>query len=82
MIWRFAGPDSSAPTSEVADASSIPGWVRTIARFNPVNWAVEAGRSATSHGTDWSLVLTRVGLLSVLLVASGTLATMAFRAYQ
>jgi ABC-2 type transport system permease protein len=43
----------------------IPGWVRSIARFNPVNWAVEAGR-----------------LLSVLLVASGTLATMAFRAYQ
>lgn len=60
----------------------IPEWVRSITRFNPVNWAVEAGRSATSHGTDWSLVLTRVGLLSALLLASGTLATMAFRAYQ
>jgi ABC-2 type transport system permease protein len=60
----------------------IPGWVRSVARFNPVNWAVEAGRSATSHDTDWSLVLTRIGLLSVLLLASATLATMAFRTYQ
>jgi ABC-2 type transport system permease protein len=53
-----------------------------VARFNPVNWAVEAGRSATTRNTDWSLVLTRIGLLTALLLASATLATMAFRAYQ
>lgn len=60
----------------------IPGWVRSVARFNPVNWAVEAGRSATTRGTDWSLVLTRIGLLAALLLLSASLATMAFRAYQ
>jgi ABC-2 type transport system permease protein len=59
-----------------------PGWVQAIARFNPVNWAVEAGRSATTAHTDWSLVATRIGLLTALLLASATLATRAFRAYQ
>jgi ABC-2 type transport system permease protein len=59
-----------------------PGWVDAMARFNPVNWAVEAGRAATTEHTDWSLVGTRIGLLSALLLASATLATRAFRAYQ
>jgi ABC-2 type transport system permease protein len=59
-----------------------PGWVQAIARFNPVNWAVEAGRSATSANADWSLVASRIGLLAVLLAVSGTLATKAFRTYQ
>jgi ABC-2 type transport system permease protein len=60
----------------------MPHWVREVARFNPVNWAVEAGRSATLAGTDWSLVGSRIGLLALLLVLSGTLATRAFGAYQ
>jgi len=60
----------------------VPGWVHAIARFNPVNWAVEAGRSATTQHTDWALVGLRIGLLAALLLISGTLATMAFRTYQ
>jgi ABC-2 type transport system permease protein len=59
-----------------------PSWVQEIARFNPVNWAVEAGRSAVSQNTDWSLVVSRIGLLTALLLASATLATKAFNAYQ
>jgi len=53
-----------------------------VTRFNPVQWAVEAGRSAATQQTDWSLVASRVGLLAGLLLASATLATTAFRAYQ
>ena len=63
-------------------ASLVPDWVHSIARFNPVNWAVEAGRSGTTNQTDWSLVGSRIALLSALLVASWALATRAFRAYQ
>jgi ABC-2 type transport system permease protein len=59
-----------------------PGWVQAVARFNPVNWAVEAGREATSASTDWGLVASRVGLLTLLLLLSGALATKAFGAYQ
>jgi ABC-2 type transport system permease protein len=63
-------------------ASLIPDWVQSVARFNPVNWAVVAGRSAATQNTDWSLVGSRIALLSALLIASWALATRAFRAYQ
>jgi ABC-2 type transport system permease protein len=59
-----------------------PGWISAIARFNPVNWAVEAGRAAVTANTDWSFVGTRIGLLAALLLAAATLATKAFNAYQ
>lgn len=30
----------------------MPGWMRTAAGFNPVNWAVEAGRAALASSPD------------------------------
>jgi ABC-2 type transport system permease protein len=60
----------------------LPGWMRTAADVNPVDWAIEAGRSATAPNTDWGLVATDAGLLVALLLACGALATRAFRSYQ
>ena len=62
--------------------SLVPAWIRTVARFNPVNWAVEAGRSAAMQKIDWGLVASRVGLLVILVVLSATFATRAFGNYQ
>jgi ABC-2 type transport system permease protein len=62
--------------------SLLPGWIRTVAKFNPVNWAVQAGRSAAMEKTDWSLVVSRIGLLLALLLVCATLATRAFAKYQ
>jgi ABC-2 type transport system permease protein len=62
--------------------SLVPHWIRWTARFNPVNWAVQAGRSAATQQTDWTLVASRAGLLVALLLASAWLATRSFRAYQ
>jgi ABC-2 type transport system permease protein len=59
-----------------------PGWVQEVARFNPVNWAVDAGRAGLGSGVDWGLVASRLGLLSLLAVVCGWVATRAFRAYQ
>jgi ABC-2 type transport system permease protein len=59
-----------------------PGWVQTAARFNPVNWAVDAGREALGPSVDWSLVASRAGLLALLAIACGWVATRAFQAYQ
>jgi ABC-2 type transport system permease protein len=59
-----------------------PGWIQSVARFNPVNWAAEAGRSAATGSLDWGLVATRVGLLAALVVLSAAFATRAFGTYQ
>jgi ABC-2 type transport system permease protein len=60
----------------------LPDWMRTAADLNPVDWAIEAGRSATAASPDWGLVATDAGLLAALLVVCATLATRAFRSYQ
>ncbi len=60
----------------------MPGWIRTIARFNPVNWAVVAGRGAMQASVDWNSVLWHAGYLVVFSVVCAVLATTAFRAYQ
>jgi ABC-2 type transport system permease protein len=62
--------------------SLVPGWIATVARFNPVNWAVEAGRSAAMQQVDWGLVASRVGLLVALTAICATFATRAFDRYQ
>ena len=60
----------------------LPGWMQTAAALNPVDWAIEAGRSATAASPDWGLVALDAGLLCALLLACGALATHAFRSYQ
>jgi ABC-2 type transport system permease protein len=62
--------------------SLVPTWIQHVASFNPVNWAVEAGRNAVLPGTDWGMVLERLGLLAALTVVCVLLATRAFQAYQ
>jgi ABC-2 type transport system permease protein len=63
-------------------ADLAPGWIQEIARFNPVNWAVEAGREALGAGVDWSFVLPRAGYLLAFALVCAWLSTRAFRAYQ
>jgi ABC-2 type transport system permease protein len=60
----------------------IPGWVATVAKYNPVDWAIVAGREAVQGGTDWSMVAGYFGLLAAFTLACVMLATRAFRAYQ
>jgi ABC-2 type transport system permease protein len=60
----------------------MPNWIRHLSDFNPVNWAVLAGRAATSSHTDWGLVASRVGFLAALLLLCLWFATRAFRSYQ
>jgi ABC-2 type transport system permease protein len=69
-------------SSALMQQSLLPGWIRWVARFNPVNWAAEAGRSAAAANADWGLIGTRVGLLALVLLASAAFATRAFNAYQ
>jgi ABC-2 type transport system permease protein len=69
-------------SSALMQESLLPGWIQWAARFNPVNWAAEAGRSAAATNADWSLIGTRLGFLGLLLLVSAAFATKAFDAYQ
>jgi ABC-2 type transport system permease protein len=60
----------------------VPDWIASFARFNPVNWAVEAGREALLATPDWSMVLPRLAGLAIVAVICAGLATRAFSSYQ
>jgi ABC-2 type transport system permease protein len=59
-----------------------PGWIQDISRYNPVNWAAQAGRAAVGAHVDWGLVGSRAGYLVAFTLVSALLATRAFRSYQ
>ena len=69
-------------SSALMQRSLVPEWIRTASKFNPVNWAADAGRSATAGHIDWGLVGSRVGFLAALLVVCAAFATRAFGVYQ
>jgi ABC-2 type transport system permease protein len=69
-------------SSALMQPSLAPGWIGTVAKFNPVDWAATAARNATTEAFDWGVVATRVGLLAGLLVLAAWFATRAFGVYQ
>ena len=59
-----------------------PDWIETAATYNPINWAIEAGREALVASPDWAFVGVRVGGLALVAALCVALATIAFRSYQ
>jgi ABC-2 type transport system permease protein len=57
----------------------LPAWMRDVSRYNPVDWACVAARTATSPRVDWAVVVPRIGLLALLAGGCMALATLAFR---
>ena len=60
-------------SSALMQLSLAPGWIETVARFNPVDWAAVAAREPEPL---------RIGLLAALTVLSAWFATRAFAVYQ
>jgi ABC-2 type transport system permease protein len=69
-------------SSATMQASLLPQWMQTVAKFNPVNWAVVAARAAAMQKTDWSVVGPRVALLAALALIAAWIAQRAFNRYQ
>ena len=69
-------------SSAIMDTAVAPGWVQTVAKYNPVDWATTASRAALSADTDWGVVGPRLGLLTALALLMAWVATRAFRVYQ
>jgi len=62
--------------------SLMPDWMQTLTAFNPLNWAVEAGRAAIGASPDWAAIAARGGLLLAFLLLCGAFATRSIGAYQ
>jgi len=60
----------------------MPDWIASIAKFNPLNWAVVAGREALAADPDWGEVALQGALVLAFMAAAFLVATRAFRAYQ
>jgi ABC-2 type transport system permease protein len=60
----------------------MPDWISTVSNYNPVDWAITAGREAVGSSTDWGTVAGYSGLLAAFALLCLMLATRAFRAYQ
>lgn len=60
----------------------MPPWIRSVSRYNPVNWSVGAARSALSATPDWPFISLRILGLLIFAALCAALATRAFRAYQ
>ncbi|ALE05903.1 multidrug ABC transporter permease [Arthrobacter sp. ERGS1:01] len=69
-------------SSAIMDTGLSPAWVRQVARFNPFEWAVVAGRGALQTVPDWGVVWANLGLLAGLAVVMSWLAARAFGGYQ
>lgn len=68
-------------SSTFLDDRVVTAWIRDVARFNPVDWAVKAGRDAVGAHVAWSTVGSYVGFLLAAVVVAGWLSTRAFRGY-
>lgn len=63
--------------------SLLPGWIATVARYNPANWAAVAGQEALlSADPDWGLILSRSALLALFAIATVLWGTRSFKSYQ
>ena len=69
-------------SSAFLPATLMPGWMQGIARGNPLNWAVIAGRDALAAHPDWAAVGARLGGLLALAVVCVTISVATFRSYQ
>jgi ABC-2 type transport system permease protein len=81
-ISQFLSLPMTFLSSAIMDPSLAPHWIRTCARYNPLDWAVVASRETLLGSPDWSLVLPRLAALVVLALVMGVLATRTFSAYQ
>lgn len=80
-ITNFFGLPLTFLSSAFMATALMPGWISSVARANPVNWAVEGARNAML-GQSWSSVGLQTGLLLVFVLVCCVFATRAFRVYQ
>ncbi|MGH2932913.1 MAG: ABC transporter permease [Gaiellaceae bacterium] len=69
-------------SSILVTTALMPGWIKAISRFNPVNWGVRAARNAVVAGGDWGPSALYLLFLLAAVAATSLFATWCFRSYQ
>ena len=69
-------------SSTLLPLSLAPAWIQHVARWNPVNWAVEVGRQSLVPSPDWGVIASRTAGLALVALFTAWLSTRAFRSYQ
>ena len=67
-------------SSAMLPRAALPGWVQTVAEFNPVSYLADAARSLILTGYDWPAIGKAVLAIVVVGVILDGLAIRAFRA--
>lgn len=80
-VMNFVVLPSTFLSSMIMSRNLMPGWIRGVSRFNPVNWAVTAARDGF-EGRAGSEMLLCLALLAGFALACGFLATRAFNRYR
>lgn len=79
---NFVGMPLMFLSSILVSIALMPGWIKAIARFNPVNWGTNAARNGVVVGGDWGPSGVYLLLLVAATAATSLFATWCFRAYQ
>jgi ABC-2 type transport system permease protein len=79
---NFIGMPLMFLSSILVSIALMPGWIRGIAKFNPVNWGARAMRNAVLYGTHWGPTGVYLLLLVAVAAAAAMFATWCFRSYQ
>jgi ABC-2 type transport system permease protein len=69
-------------SSALIDTQLSPEWVRQVAKYNPVDWAVVISRQALSGSPGVGVVAPLLAALAALAVVMAWVATRAFSVYQ
>ncbi len=81
-VFQFLALPLAFLSSVLMAPALLPGWVDTVATFNPVDWAAVASREALQASPDWSAIAGRGALLVAACLLAAWVATRAFRVYQ
>jgi ABC-2 type transport system permease protein len=81
-ISQFTALPLTFLSSAVMNPNLAPGWLGTVATYNPLDWAVVASRETLLGSADWAAVWPRLAALVAVAGVMAWLATRAFGAYQ
>jgi ABC-2 type transport system permease protein len=79
---NFVGLPLMFLSSILLTTQTMPHWMQQVARFNPVNWGVEAARNSVVVGGQWWPSGQFLLFLLAATAATSAFATWCFRSYQ